>query len=304
MTIAKLKSALLRCALTLTIPVVGSSAYAQQPVSTDAADVSVREITQRLHRAAPGERVDFSNRDLTYLDLSGLNFKGARFSQSDFYGTDFTGADLRRSDLSNTRLDRATLIDTDLRFANLSGATLLRPSVYRDMSNNLSDTPDFSGAQLVGTRIQANLSGARFRGADLTLSDLSPYEKRPGEALFVTRYYNEFTSCDFSGAILHSANLNRVKFTFSQFNGADFKGANITEADFTKANLRGANLTGANVRLTNFESANLAGVVGLENARNFELVINLDKAVAVPPLALKIWKGHSSKRALWRSLQK
>jgi len=293
-----------QCALALSVSVGGLSAFAQEPVSTDAANVSVREISERLHRAAPGERVDFSNRDLTYLDLSGLNFKGARFAQSDFYGADFTGADLRRADLSNTRLDRATLIDTDLRFANLSGATLLRPAVYRDMSHNLADAPDFSGAQLIGTRVHAKLSGARFRGADLTRSDLSPFEKRPGEALFVTRPYNEFTSCDFSGAVLRSADLSRVKFLFSRFNGADFKGANIADTDFTKTDLRGADLTGANVRLANFESANLAGVVGLENTQHFALALNLDKAVAVPPLALKMWTEQAAKRARLQSLQK
>lgn len=280
----------------LVVAGVFTTADAQEPVSTDAAEVTVREISQRLHRADSGHRVDFSNRDLTYLDLSGLNFKGARLANSDFYGVDFTGADLRRADLSKTRLDRATLIKADLRFANLSEATLLRPAVYRDLSENLADTPDFSGAILIGTRIQANLSGARFRGANLTRSDISPYEKRPGEALFVTRPYNEFTSCDFSGAILRNANLQRVNFTFSQFNGADFKDANIAQTDFTKADLRGTNLTGADVRLANFESANLAGVRGLEHTRNLALALNLDRAKGVPPQILEVWKARASKR--------
>lgn len=290
-------SVLFKSALTLLIVVVAFPSFAQEPVATDAAEVSVREITERLHRAAPGVPIDFSHRDLTYLDLSGINFKGARFVKADLYGADLTKADLRRADLSKTRLDRATLINADLRFANLSGATLLRPAVYRDMSHNLSDTPDFSGAELVGTRIQAKLSGARFRGANLTRSDLSPFEKRPGEALFVTRPYNEFTSCDFSGALLQHANLSRVDFTFSQFHGADFKQADVSETNFTKANLRGANLTGADVRLANFKEANLAGVIGLEQARHFALARNLDKAFAVPPQALKRWNAHAPLRA-------
>jgi len=278
----------------------GALADAREPVATNAADVSVREITERLHRVKPGEHVDFSNRDLTYLDLSGLDFKGARLVHSDFYGVDLTGANLSGADLSDTRLDRATLINTDLRFANLSGATLLRPAVYRDLAKNLADTPDFSGAQLVGTRIQANLSGARFRGANLTRSDISPFEKRPGEALFVTRSYNEFTSCDFSGAVLHDANLHRVNFTFSEFNGADFTGAKIAETDFTKADLRGANFTNADVRLADFDSAHLAGVVGLDTAIGLWLAQNLDKAKAVPASALQVWKDHEIKRIAWQ----
>lgn len=291
------------CAFILMVAVAGTSAKAQEPVAEDAADLTVREIAQSLYRSSAEKPVDLSKLNLTYLDLSGLNFKGAQLKQSDFYGTDLTGANLSRTDLSKTRLDRTTLIDVDLRFANLSGATVLRPSVYRDMSSNLSDAPDFSGATLVGTRIHADLSGARFRGADMTRSDLSPYEKRPGEGTLVTMSYNRFSSCDFSGAVLHDANLLRVILTFSRFNGADFKDANIAETDFTKADLRGANLTGADVRLANFESANLSGVRGLEHTRHLDLALNLDRAVGVPEQILELWKAQEPRRAKWQHLR-
>jgi len=268
----------------LAIPALGSAQCfaADEPVSQDDADFTVREITQKLFQAAPGVPVDFSNHDLTYLDLSGLNFKGARLAHSDLYGVDFTRTNLSRTDLYKTRLDRAVLIKTDLRFSNLSGATLLRPTVYSDISENLSDAPDFSGARLIGTRIQADLSGARFRGADLTKSDLSPYEKRPGEGTFVTHSYNTFASCDFSGAILRNANLHRANFTFSLFNGADLKGANAAEVNFTKADLRGADLTSTDITGANFDGANLAGIKGLALAHGVREARNLDKAFSVP----------------------
>ena len=75
------------------------------PVAPEA-DTTIRQITQALHKAAPGERLDYSNHDLTYLDFSGIDFKAAIFKGSDLYGADFTGANLKGSDLSGTRLDR------------------------------------------------------------------------------------------------------------------------------------------------------------------------------------------------------
>ena len=38
-------------------------------------DFTGREITSALFKAKPGERVDYSHHDLTYLDLGGLDFK-------------------------------------------------------------------------------------------------------------------------------------------------------------------------------------------------------------------------------------
>lgn len=277
-------------AIAVAVNLAVSTSLAQEPVSPDA-DFTVRDITRHLYTLGPGERADFSGHDLTYLDLSGLDFKGARLAQSDLYGADFTGADLTKSDLSKTRLDRAVLIQADLRFADLSGATILRPTIYRDMTDNLSDTPDFSGATMIGTRIQAKLSGAKFRGANLTRADLSPLESRPGEGTLVTLAHNTFKSCDFSGAKLVDANLTAGIFTFAQFNGADLSGADATEAEFVKADLRGVNFTNTNLRDADFSDANLAGAVGMLRARNLETAVHLDRAHGVPEAVLKRWRA-------------
>jgi hypothetical protein len=62
--------------LTLTLGLATRAvAEETEPVSPDA-DFTVREITSALFKAKPGERLDYSNHDLTYLDLAGLNFKG------------------------------------------------------------------------------------------------------------------------------------------------------------------------------------------------------------------------------------
>src|SRR3972149_1407923 len=100
---------------------LGASAAAEEtePVPQHAADFTNREITTALFKAKPGEPVDYSNHNLTYLDLSGLDFKGAKLAHSDFYGTDGPGAILRAPDLSHARLDRSVLIRADLSGANL-----------------------------------------------------------------------------------------------------------------------------------------------------------------------------------------
>ena len=71
-----------------------------------AADITVREMSERLFRADPAHPVDFSHQNLRELDLSGLDFKRAKLTGSDLFGADLSGADLSGADLSNAHLDR------------------------------------------------------------------------------------------------------------------------------------------------------------------------------------------------------
>jgi uncharacterized protein YjbI with pentapeptide repeats len=265
----------LACAAALAM--VSAAFSADENVSPDA-DFSVREITQALFKAKPGERLDYAGRDLTYLDLSGLDFKQAKLSRTDLYGVDFTGSDLKGADVSNSRLDRAVLIRTDLSGADLRGTTIFRPTVYSDMQNSHADAPRFAGANLTGIRVQADLSGADFRGADLTDADFKPLEDRPGQGTLVTLARNVLKSCDFSGAILRGADLTRSVLMFSSMVGADLRGARLVEADLSKVDFSGANLAGADVTGADFDGANLAGVKGLDTIRGLDKAVNLDKA--------------------------
>jgi uncharacterized protein YjbI with pentapeptide repeats len=253
-----------------------TSAAAEEPVAPDA-DFTAREISQALFKAKPGERLDFSGRDLTYLDLSGLDFKGASLRNTDLYGTDFTGANLAGTDLSNSRLDRSVLIRTDLSGANLTKATILRPTLFSDMANNHADAPKFSGAILVGIRVSMYMEGSIFRGADLTRADFSPLEYKPGQGTLVTPMRNFCRSCDFSGARLEDANFSSLDLRFSSLVGADLSGANLTEADLSLADLSGANLTGANLSKADLYGANLAGVTGLDTVKGLDTALNFDK---------------------------
>ena len=207
----------------------GAKAGQYDPVPMNGADVTAHDVAVTLFKTKAGEPVDYSNHKLMYLDLSGLDFKGARFTHADLYGTDFTGANLKGTDLSHTRLDRSVLIQADLSGADLTGATIFRPTVYTDLSSNLADAPRFAGANLTSIRVMADLSGADFRGANLTNADLRPLETRPGQGTLSTLMRNVLKSCDFSGATLKDANLNRAVLTFSRFVGADLRGADLSD---------------------------------------------------------------------------
>jgi uncharacterized protein YjbI with pentapeptide repeats len=254
-----------------------SGAGAEENVSPEA-DFTVREITLALFKAKPGERLNYSGHDLTYLDLSGLDFKQASLARADLYGVDFTGANLKGADLSYTRLDRATLIRADLSGANLRGTTIYRPTIYSDLSVNLADAPHFSGADLSDISVQAELSGSDFRGANLTSANFSPLEARPGQGTLTTLTRNVLKACDFSGAMMKGANFTRAVLMFSRMTGADLTGANFTEADLSKVDFSGATLSGADFTGADLDGANLASAQGLHTAKGLDKALNLDKA--------------------------
>jgi uncharacterized protein YjbI with pentapeptide repeats len=246
------------------------------PVSMHA-ELNAHAITTLLHKAKAGEHPDLSGKFLVYLDLTDLDFKGANLAGSDFYGTDFTGANLSGVDLSRTRLDRSVLIRANLSGANLTGATIYRPTIYSDLSNKTSDAPRFSGANLTKVHVQAELSGSDFRGADLTEADFFPLEGRPGEGTMTTTYKNILKYCDFSGARLHGAHMQRAVMWFAKFIGADLTGADFTDADLSRADFRGADISGAIFTRANLEGASFAGAKGFEEAKGLDQSINLER---------------------------
>lgn len=265
-------AAILTCALPVSAEDLG-------PVSMQA-EVSAAEITRTLFQfksSNPSDRVDFSGLHLAYLDLSSLDFKRANLARSDFYGTDFTSANLTGVNLTNTRLDRAVLIRANFSNADLTGATLLRPTIFTDLSNNVADAPQFSGANLRRIRVQADLSGASFRGADLTEANFSPLEARPGQGTLMTLGRNVLKSCDFSGARAHKADFRQAVLWFSRFNGADLRNVDFTGADLTSTDFSGADITGAVFTKADLDGANFIGAQGFEAAIGIDKAVNLDK---------------------------
>jgi len=269
-------------ALTFLILLCGPfAAIADQPLGPvpTTADMSAKAVTTLLFQAKPGVRPDLSGKFLVYLDLSELNFKAANLAHSDFYGADFTGANLKGADLSHTRLDRSVLMRADLSGANLTGATILRPTIYADLSTNTQDAPRFTGANLTEVHVQAELSGSDFRGANLTRANFYPLEGRPGEGTLATTYRNILKYCDFSGAQLGSANLQRAVLWFAKFNGADLKDTNFMDADLSRADFSGANIAGADFTRADLDGANFVGAIGVSQAKGLDQAVNLDRAL-------------------------
>ncbi|HVZ05816.1 pentapeptide repeat-containing protein [Hyphomicrobium sp.] len=272
--------ALIIAILTTVSVSIDGGAWAEQPLGPVSmhAEINAHAITTLLHQAKAGERPDLSGKFLAYLDLSDLDFKGANLARSDFYGTDFTGANLSGVDLSHTRLDRSVLIRANLSGANLTGATIYRPTIYSDLSNATSDAPRFSGANLTHVHVQAELSGSDFRGADLTDADFLPLEGRPGEGTMTTTYKNILKYCNFAGARLHDAKMQRTVLWFAKFTGADLTGANFTDADLSRADFAGADVAGADFTRANLDEANFVGAKGIADAKGLHDAINFDRA--------------------------
>lgn len=250
--------------------------FAGMPIEGSAADLSVREVTEALFRAAPSVPVDFARRDLSSLDLSGLDFKRARLGGADLFGVDLSGANLTGTDLAGARLDRAVLTGTDFSGASLRGASLLRPTVYSSLGFDRREAPSFAGADLTGIRITARLDGAVSCGADLSRADISPHETR-GDVSSMPR--NQLPYCDFTDANLEGANLQYALLTFAKLVRARLGGANLANSDLSKADLSGADLTGANLAGADLDGAILTGAVGLDAVRGLDRVVNLDRAV-------------------------
>lgn len=97
---------------------------------------------------------------------------------------------------------------------------------------------EFSGLQARGL----NLSGARLRQADLSLSVMNR-----------TRFAN--------------ADLRDIEAYGAVFSGSSFAGADLTNASFVGAYLDGANLSGATLTGANFAGASLKRATGLTQAR-------------------------------------
>ncbi len=54
------------------------------------------------------------------------------------------------------------LIRADLSGADLTDATILRPTIYSDLSSNPKDAPHFAGAKLARVKFQADLPARTF----------------------------------------------------------------------------------------------------------------------------------------------
>ncbi len=171
------------------------------------------------------------------------------------------------------------LIRADLSGANLRGATILRPTVYSDLTSNPADAPRFSGANLTDVRVQANLSGADFHAADLSGADFAPLDARKREGAITALADNKLVGCDFTRAIMRGTDLTGTDLTFAHLAGADLTGADLSHANLSRADFSGADLTDADLTGADLDGANLLAVKGLDTVKGLATALNFDRTI-------------------------
>ena len=143
---------------------------------------------------------------------------------------DLRKADLRFANLSGATLGFAELNDANLAHANLSGATLTFAKLHRaDLDSATLSGAVLFRAELIGADLtRANLSDANLSGANLSGARLGI--AIPSDSIVVDPR---------SGVVedLGGANLSKANLSFADLSGADLTHANLSGADLSDANL-------------------------------------------------------------------
>lgn len=239
--------------------------------ASHSANLTSRDVTRLLFDADPASPPDLSGYDLQNLDLANLNFKKAKLAKADLFGSDLSGADLSGTNLSSARLDRVTLIKSKFDGANLSNATLLRPTAFSSLTEELTEASSFAGANLQGAKVFGQLTGFNFAGANLKDVSFAPFN----ETGFIEHIWRtKLESANLTGADLQNADMTYVSARFANFKNANlknvvFKHADLSQADFSGADLSEADFTGADIDEADFRNA-----TGLDRARGLQQAIN------------------------------
>jgi len=163
----------------------------------------------------------FLGAGLTGLNFEGEDLRNVSFGIGDLNGLNFRNADLRGANFSANR----SLDNVDFRGANLEGAAI-PPSVFSGNFEgvDLREAVPGPGWQNVPGIVEwwtsnfrdANLSGLDFTVPDLILAGIGGW----------------MNGCNFSNAILRSANLQLMQMRCCDLTGANLEGANVQGVDF------------------------------------------------------------------------
>src|SRR5258708_18478964 len=112
--------------------------------SARAAELTVQQISVALAKASASNPVNFSHRDLSYLDLSELEFKHADLSGANLYGADLSRADLSGVKLAGANLDHTLIIGANFAGADLTEVSLLDAVAYSALDVSTAEAPNFA----------------------------------------------------------------------------------------------------------------------------------------------------------------
>jgi uncharacterized protein YjbI with pentapeptide repeats len=167
-------------------------------------------IIQFLEESHLIELINLSGADLSGANLVGTNLGKANLSGADLRNTDLTYANLAGTELSFANLGRANLSEANLRMANLTASNLsfaiLRGTklieaklMGTEMKNadlhfaNLTNA-DLSKATIsfpFAAGVPTDVSGAKFKDADLTSADFSGAKLAESDQLEVAKSLHE-----------------------------------------------------------------------------------------------------------------
>lgn len=204
-------------------------------------------------------RAVFTGATLQETSFQGAVMPNAKFAGTPVPGTDFSNADLTGSDFSASTVVGSKFISAKLDNASFAGATLDE----WNFSHGVSGTVDFGGASLrnanfdnaylrgvafsgtgeVGQSVNADLTGATFRGATLEF-EYSGGETTARGADFTNATFTNsgFWGWDLAGAKFVNASFDNQVIAFSSLQDVDFTGMSIQggQLDLTNSDLRGA----------------------------------------------------------------
>lgn len=253
-----------------------ASGWLMLPSLSHAADMTARQVTELLYNANENAPPDLSGLNLQNLDLAQLDFKRATLSQSDLFGTDLTGSNLRDVDLRAARLDRVTLIRSNFDGADLTGVTLLRPTSFSSLTENLAEASSFKGVQMANAKAFGQFNGFNFEGANLKNTTFAPFN----ETGFIEHIWRtKLESANLAETNLENADMTYVSARYANFRNANLKNVSFRFADLSQAKFAGADLsnvdfTGADLDETDFRDAK-----GLDAARGLDKTVNRSKAL-------------------------
>ncbi len=253
--------------------------FAQQTITPSLAKIQSSKNAKGLDF----RHVDLSGANLSGVDCAEADFTNAILDSADFTGATlsgavFVGASLRQTNLSRAILDSANFTGTNLSTVIWGQGISAKQTIFDDCvgvnsaigSLDPKVNADFSGASFKGADFTgANFSyailretsllgsvfvGANLQGVDFTQAQLGGLSKSAAANLA----YAYLPNVNFS-----KANLFGISFAFASLFGAEASltdAATMEEADFSNAYLEGIDLTGANLRGAKFNNACLVNV--------------------------------------------
>ncbi|MEA5471935.1 pentapeptide repeat-containing protein [Spirulina sp. 06S082] len=178
--------------------------------------------------------------DLTDCIITNANLEKINLQRAKFFNCKLINSNLRGANLRDAKLDSASLINVDLTDADLTGADLSYTRFIGANLTNVNLTDIYMGSEFGYTNYEARFAHTIMPDGSMRNDDLAI-----GAEEFLRRYAEG--ERDFSGIILHYADLRdvelrKINFRKAYFNYVDLGSANLIDSYFGSAKFIHCNL--------------------------------------------------------------